>query len=74
MTDAEKLQKLIEAIETPGGYVVSRTYGKEKETFARLHLEFGDAYPEWKKAQKTAGAARTARRDIKTKKWAATHG
>lgn len=57
---------------TAGGYVVTRTFGKEKSTFARLQLQFGKKYPEWKKAGKAAAAARTAKRDQRTKKWAAT--
>ena len=30
---------------TKGGYVVYRGYGKEKDVFARLNLQYGDEYP-----------------------------
>ena len=52
---------------TAGGYVVFRSYGKEKNVFARLNLQFGENYPEWKKPGKAFAAARSARRDDRTK-------
>lgn len=40
---------------TPGGYVVVQEAGKVSQVF-------GEAYPEWRRATKTADTARTARR------------
>ena len=52
---------------TKGGYVVFRAYGKEKNVFAKLNLQFGAKYPEWKKPGKAHAAARSARRNARTK-------
>jgi len=47
---------------TKGGYMVYRTAGAEHQTFGRVVVEYGEEYPEWKKAGKHHAAARTARR------------
>lgn len=52
---------------TKGGYVVYRSYGKEKDSFARLNLQYGAKYPEWKKPGKAHAAARSAKRWARTK-------
>jgi hypothetical protein len=49
-----------------GGYVAYRSGGVEHQTFARkLTLEYGEAYPEWRKPGKGHAAARTNRRSKK---------
>lgn len=63
---------------TPGGYVVYATVGTPQQKFGALSqafilkagamnlvAHFSEGYPEWKKAKKLVGAARSARRFLK---------